>query len=173
MKYILPILILLLIGLVACDDADNKIKRDSCVAVLHSGTRFILLDENGPIDTVMVTENRYLPGVITVDNARNRVSYSMKKLEYIFKNYNYLDNIYFNLRNDDLEWIGNSTINSGFFFHGYHINPSPSRNIEFEFSQSYTETEQKKYFISSYDAFIIHIEGKFTFVEKGSEYIPN
>lgn len=168
MKYIYTIVILLLaISMASCDDADDKIKRKNCVVIMHKGTKFRLYSEQpGMVDSIEVTENRYLKGVISVDNARGRIGYSANGLGYRFNNYNTLDNIYFNVKDDELEWIGNSSMNSGFFFSGRNLNKTPSYDIEFEFDKQYMDTTINMFFLAPYDNFIIHLDGKFTFIEK-------
>lgn len=118
MKHLgLLILMLVTISLTSCDDADDKMMRTYADVTLHAGTKFVLYNRNmQPIDSVETRLMRILPGRITQDPNPKYVGYSINEMGYRFEDHNRLLNMYFNFEDDELVWIGSSTISCKFAF---------------------------------------------------------
>lgn len=118
MKYLsLLIFMLITISLTSCDDADDKVTRKYADVTLHAGTKFVLYDRNmQAIDSVEARLMRILPGRITQDSNPKHMGYSINEMGYRFEDHNRLLNMYFNFEDDELVWIGSSTISCKFAF---------------------------------------------------------
>lgn len=164
MKYFnILFLFALSLSFVSCEDADDKIKRTANTVTIHAGVRFIIYDkEFNPLDSVIVEETRYLPGVTSIQSNPQLVGYSINGIGYKFKNFTVFDNMYFNFEGDRLDWIGSRTINSNFVFEEMKMSKVDSKNIELEF----VGNKKTQSFGNSNNYFNIEIEGKISFNER-------